>query len=65
LGGDTWGPHKSEFHVDLKPLTSTKRKARRPRFERFESVAGHPVEILTFSATASAKASAVKLRRWS
>lgn len=49
LGEDTWGPHKSEFHVELKPVTSTEEKATAGEIRDVLShVPGIQFEILTF-----------------
>lgn len=49
LGEDTWGPHKSEFHVELKPLTSEEESGMSAEIRKIlEQVPGIQFEILTF-----------------
>jgi len=49
LGEDTWGPHKSEFHVDLKPLTSDEAEGVSDEIRKtLENIPGIQFEILTF-----------------
>ncbi|HEU5080152.1 MAG TPA: efflux RND transporter permease subunit [Opitutaceae bacterium] len=49
LGEDTWGPHKSEFHVELKPLKSSEEKGVEDDIRAIlSSVPGIQFEILTF-----------------
>ena len=49
LGEDTWGPHKSEFHVELKPLPADEEKAVSGEIRRsLEAIPGIQFEILTF-----------------
>ena len=49
LGEDTWGPHKSEFHVDLKPLTPDEEEGVSGEIRQvLENVPGIQFEILTF-----------------
>jgi CzcA family heavy metal efflux pump len=49
LGEDTWGPHKSEFHVDLKPVTGEEEEEVAAAIRQtLESVPGIQFEILTF-----------------
>jgi CzcA family heavy metal efflux pump len=49
LGEDTWGPHQSEFHVELKPLTGAEEKGVSGAIhEILRSVPGIQFEVLTF-----------------
>jgi Cu/Ag efflux pump CusA len=49
LGEDTWGPHKSEFHVDLKPLPSEEEQSVSGEIRKIlENVPGIQFEIMTF-----------------
>jgi CzcA family heavy metal efflux pump len=49
LGEDTWGPNKSEFHVELKPLTGEQEEGVSKEIRSIlESVPGIQFEILTF-----------------
>lgn len=49
LGEDTWGPHKSEFHVDLKPLSAAEEEGVSGEIRHaLEAVPGIQFEILTF-----------------
>src|SRR5213079_2534337 len=49
LGEDTWGPNKSEFHVELKALSSDEEEAVSGEIRKIlESVPGIQFEILTF-----------------
>lgn len=49
LGEDTWGPHKSEFHVDVKPLRPKEEKAVADDIRKIlTDVPGIQFEILTF-----------------
>jgi CzcA family heavy metal efflux pump len=49
LGEDTWGPHQSEFHVDLKPLTPDEEEGMSEEIRKIlAAVPGIQFEILTF-----------------
>ncbi|MEO5961014.1 MAG: efflux RND transporter permease subunit, partial [Opitutaceae bacterium] len=49
LGEDTWGPHKSEFHVELKPLSGKEEEGVSDEIRKIlEAVPGIQFEILTF-----------------
>jgi CzcA family heavy metal efflux pump len=49
LGEDTWGPHQSEFHVELKSLTADEEEAVPGEIRKaLESVPGIQFEIMTF-----------------
>ena len=49
LGEDTWGPHKSEFHVELKPLSGEDEEAVSQQIRKIlQGVPGIQFEILTF-----------------
>lgn len=49
LGEDTWGPHQSEFHVDLKPMSGDEEEAMPEEIRKIlQSVPGIQFEILTF-----------------
>jgi CzcA family heavy metal efflux pump len=49
LGEDTWGPHQSEFHVELKPLPSDVEKGVSGEIRTIlQNVPGIQFEILTF-----------------
>lgn len=49
LGEDTWGPHRSEFHVELKPLSSGEEKGVADEIHHvLENVPGIQFEVLTF-----------------
>jgi CzcA family heavy metal efflux pump len=51
LGEDTWGPHKSEFHVDLKPLTPEEEEGVSGEIRKIlEAIPGIQFEIMTFLA---------------
>ena len=49
LGEDTWGPHKSEFHVELKPLSGEEEEGVSKEIrEILQAVPGIQFEVLTF-----------------
>ncbi|MDB6126329.1 MAG: CusA/CzcA family heavy metal efflux transporter, partial [Verrucomicrobia bacterium] len=49
LGEDTWGPHKSEFHVELKPLTGSEEAGVSDEIRKvLEDTPGIQFEVLTF-----------------
>ena len=49
LGEDTWGPHKSEFHVELKPLSGEEEEdVSKEIREVLKAVPGIQFEVLTF-----------------
>jgi Cu/Ag efflux pump CusA len=49
LGEDPWGPHRSEFHVELKPVGSREEAAIEDRIRSLlESFPGIQSEVLTF-----------------
>jgi len=49
LGEDTWGPHRSEFHVELKPLSGGEEAAVADEIRTIlKSVPGIQFEVLTF-----------------
>ncbi|MDB6170053.1 MAG: CusA/CzcA family heavy metal efflux transporter [Verrucomicrobia bacterium] len=49
LGEDTWGPHKSEFHVELKPLTGAEEAGVSDEIRKIlEDTPGIQFEVLTF-----------------
>jgi CzcA family heavy metal efflux pump len=49
LGEDTWGPNRSEFHIDLKPVTGKEETAVADDIRAIlQSVPGIQFEILTF-----------------
>ncbi len=49
LGEDTWGPHKSEFHVELKPLTGSEEAGVQEEIRKvLEDTPGIQFEVLTF-----------------
>jgi CzcA family heavy metal efflux pump len=49
LGEDTWGPHKSEFHVDLKPMSAEEEEGMSDEIRKIlENIPGIQFEILTF-----------------
>ncbi len=49
LGEDTWGPNKSEFHVELKPLTGDEEERVSGEIrDMLKAVPGIQFEILTF-----------------
>ncbi|MDB6170510.1 MAG: CusA/CzcA family heavy metal efflux transporter, partial [Verrucomicrobia bacterium] len=49
LGEDTWGPHKSEFHVELKPLTGSEEAGVSDEIRKvLEDTPGILFEVLTF-----------------
>ncbi|MST94776.1 MAG: efflux RND transporter permease subunit [Pedosphaera sp.] len=49
LGEDPWGPHRSEFHVDLKPLTGEAEKKMAGEIRKIlEEFPGIQSEVLTF-----------------
>jgi Cu/Ag efflux pump CusA len=49
LGEDTWGPHKSEFHVELKPLTGAEEAGVGEEIRKIlEDTPGIQFEVLTF-----------------
>jgi CzcA family heavy metal efflux pump len=49
LGEDTWGPHQSEFHVDLKPLTGDEEEGVSGEIRKtLQGIPGIQFEILTF-----------------
>jgi CzcA family heavy metal efflux pump len=49
LGEDTWGPHKSEFHVDLKALPPEEEEQASAEIRKIlEAIPGIQFEILTF-----------------
>ncbi|MEN9637373.1 MAG: hypothetical protein RL077_5777 [Verrucomicrobiota bacterium] len=49
LGEDTWGPHKSEFHVELKPLSGEEEEGVSKEIrEILKAVPGIQFEVLTF-----------------
>src|SRR6185436_10071851 len=49
LGEDTWGPHKSEFHVELKPLSGHEEEGVADEIRHtLEGVPGIQFEVLTF-----------------
>lgn len=51
LGEDTWGPNKSEFHIELKPLSGAEEEGVQADIRKIlESVPGIQFEILTFLA---------------
>ena len=49
LGEDTWGPHRSEFHVDLKPLSADEEEKMAGEIRAIlEKFPGIQFEVLTF-----------------
>jgi CzcA family heavy metal efflux pump len=49
LGEDTWGPHKGEFHVELKPLSGREEEGVSDEIRKvLENIPGIQFEILTF-----------------
>jgi CzcA family heavy metal efflux pump len=51
LGEDTWGPHQSEFHVELKPLTGREEAGVSGEIRAIlQQIPGIQFEILTFLA---------------
>jgi CzcA family heavy metal efflux pump len=49
LGEDTWGPHQSEFHVELRPLSGDEEEAMPEEIRKILSgVPGIQFEIMTF-----------------
>ena len=49
LGEDTWGPNKSEFHVELKPLTGDEEEEIPGEIRKIlEGVPGIQFEVMTF-----------------
>ena len=49
LGEDTWGPHKSEFHVELKPLSADEEEGVSGEIRTvLKEIPGIQFEILTF-----------------
>ena len=49
LGEDTWGPHKSEFHVELKPLSGKDEEGVSKEIrDILKAVPGIQFEVLTF-----------------
>jgi CzcA family heavy metal efflux pump len=49
LGEDTWGPHQSEFHVELKPLTGDEEEGVSGEIRKIlQNIPGIQFEILTF-----------------
>lgn len=49
LGEDTWGPHKSEFHVELKPLSSDEEEGVAAEIRQvLAATPGIQFEVLTF-----------------
>ncbi len=49
LGEDTWGPHQSEFHIELKPLSGDEEEAVSGEIRTaLENTPGIQFEILTF-----------------
>lgn len=49
LGEDTWGPHQSEFHVELKPVSGDEEEAMPEEIRKIlANVPGIQFEILTF-----------------
>jgi CzcA family heavy metal efflux pump len=49
LGEDTWGPHKSEFHVELKPLSGDEEEGVSAEIrDILKNIPGIQFEILTF-----------------
>lgn len=49
LGEDTWGPHRSEFHVDLKPLPANEEAGVSGEIRKIlEAIPGIQFEVLTF-----------------
>ncbi len=49
LGEDTWGPHQTEFHVELKPISGSDEVGVAAEIRQIlESVPGIQFEILTF-----------------
>src|SRR5258708_20030588 len=48
-GEDTWGPHRSEFHVELAPLSGEEQEAMEKEIRRtLEAFPGVQIEVLTF-----------------
>src|SRR5260370_12654821 len=48
-GEDTWGPHRSEFHVELKPLSGEEQAAMEKEIRgTLEAFPGVQIEVLTF-----------------
>ena len=48
-GEDTWGPHRSEFHVELKPLPGEEQEAMEKEIRgTLEAFPGVQIEVLTF-----------------
>ncbi len=51
LGEDTWGPHRSEFHIELKPIKGSEEQAVEDDIRRvLVNTPGIQFEILTFLA---------------
>ena len=49
MGEDTWGPHRSEFHVELKPSSAEEQEAAQKEIrELLETFPGIQSEVLTF-----------------
>jgi len=49
LGEDTWGPHKSEFHVELKPLSGEEEEGVSDEIRAvLKNIPGIQFEIMTF-----------------
>ncbi len=49
LGEDTWGPHQSEFHVELKPMSGDDEEAMPGEIRKIlQGVPGIQLEIMTF-----------------